>query len=183
MYVIIGPHGAGAEIVDAVLDSKDYDIHPYDLFLVTFNDRGNLMLIEDLSNDVNFTYLDKLDEMSTIYKSVQVYLPIYKFEKDKTNRKHKYIYVDWGSSESFNWVKNRCDMMDLELEYSERDVKNMGFVNKYRADLVIKLEDILSGKLIDILKKFAPDCELDEFIYSAWLELIDINFPFNTNKD
>ena len=56
-------------------------------------------------------------------------------------------------------------------------VQSSSIILRYTADLVVPLENILEGKLIEILTPFV-DTPLDTRLYEAWLMLLKHDFPF-----
>jgi hypothetical protein len=57
------------------------------------------------------------------------------------------------------------------------NVQNSSIILRYTAHLVITLEDVLEGNLIEKLTPFV-DTPLDTRLYEAWLLLIKHDFPF-----
>jgi hypothetical protein len=110
-----------------------------------------------------------LNEMSTLYKSLPSHAYKYHVEKN-----HPYIFVAPLNEEEIVWTTERFFKIHPSFRVTPAPQHYLyvrDFVNTAlpHTDKVISVSDILSGNLIDILKKYVST-PLNEDLYFKWLE-------------
>jgi len=174
MYIVTGIFGMGTDITTACIDPTDIELIPEEQYLATPLDRGILIKAFDPTENL----LEKIEIASKKYKSLESWINQRSIERDLKTKNHTYIFVDVSSEKAVNWIKTRFEMhTGIPESFNERIVRNTSIVSKHYADHTIALDDILDGKLIEILSKFV-DTPLDEKLYKSWLTLVKYDIPW-----
>lgn len=175
MYVINGIYEMGMDIVAACIDSTDVDLIPEGRFLNLGTERNSLM-------QYTATYdnpLSIIESLENKYKSLPSLLRPRKIEADMKAKKYTYIFVDMSSAEAIDWTKQRMLLEGSMPEiFEERIIRNEAVVCRHYSDYTITLDDILDGKLIEILSTIV-DTPLDEKLYQSWLTLVKYDVPWD----
>lgn len=176
MYIVNGNFATCADIVTSVIDSSHIDIITDKMYLILPAERR---LVATANPEKSEGQRAALIELSKQYKSILTSSNYLRLE-GKT-KKHTYICVDpTGSQKEFDWVTSRVKHIAPEekfiLEYLNREI----VINKYFSDHIIKLEDVVEGRLIEKLREFIPEDELvlDEKLYEVYLSLLHYDFPY-----
>lgn len=173
MYIINGIIGGCTDIVSAVIDSSDVELVLGGTYLNFTHDR-ELLNRSPMPSDI---YADA-KQLESKFKSIQSYLSKRHIEPTATSPEFKYIFVDASSDKAIDWVIDRSHyVIDKNVITTAMDIKNKSVIGRHVSDLVITLEDILEGRLIEKLTPFV-DTPLDTELYSSWLLLIKDDFPF-----
>jgi hypothetical protein len=173
MYIVTSLPGTGGDIVSAVIDNIDMYVSSEGTFL-NFGE-GRDLLTGNLPTDGS-DILDMID--ASPYLVLESKFHKSKIEPNNRTKKYSYISIDVRSEKECNWVHNRLSTIWPSHEVSISNMKNFSIINHYYADYVIKLEDILEGRLIDKLKEFI-DTPLDTDLYDTWCQLVLSEFPFD----
>ena len=173
MYIVTSLPGTCGDIVAAVIDNIDMHISAEGNFL-NFGE-GRDFLTKALPDDMS-TILDMIDESP--YLVLESKFHKFKIEPNNKVKKHFYISVEVMNDRECNWVQHRLDTIWPGHNISISNLKNFSIINRYYADYVINLEDILEGRLIDKLKEII-DTPLDDALYETWLALLTSQFPFD----
>ena len=178
MYIVNGMFGGCTDIVSAVIDSSDVELYSEGMY-INFTDER-----EELNNGTVSPYsegtLEIAKSIATNFKSLQTNLEKRHIEpkSKKVVTGFKYIFVDPSSEKALSWINTRMQVLVPDFTMpSMVQVQNSSIILRYPADLVITLEDILEGKLIEKLTPFV-DTPLDTRLYEAWLLLVKHDFPF-----
>jgi len=171
MYILLGTLASCADIINAVIDNTGVNIQSENFYLWFTEDRKILQQNIEPGTDIK-SLIDNSE-----YKSLETYYQKIKIEP--SDKKYFYITVDNTSEKALNWTYNRTKSLFPEHGLSSpAKLRNNNLINMYYADKIIKLEDILDGKLIDILKEFI-DTPLDERLYNTYLSLLLEDYPFD----
>ena len=173
MYIINGIIGGCTDIVSAVIDSSDVELVLGGTY-IGFTHERELLNRPPMPNDI---YADT-KQLENKFKSIQSYLSKRHIEPTATSPEFKYIFVDVSSDKAIDWVLDRSRyIIDKEAIATVMEIKNKSVIGRHVSDLVITLEDILEGRLIEKLTPFV-DTPLDTELYSSWLLLIKEDYPF-----
>ncbi len=178
MFIINGIYGGCTDIVNGVIDSSDVELYSEGMYINFTDEREILNGSVDPSTPEDFFAMAKSIEPK--FKSIQSNLEKRHLEpkSKKIVPEFKYIYVDPSSEKSMSWINNRLQCLTTEYIMPDKQaVRNASIILQYTADLVITVEEILEGKLIEKLETIV-DTPLDKRLYEAWLMLLKHDFPF-----
>lgn len=186
MYIINGTIGGGTDIVTAVIDSSGVDIVLGGAYLSFPTERDALNSAP--KPDDHYAVAKELEKN---FLSIQSFLEKRHLEQNISTPEFKYIFVDASSDKASNWIINRIEVLNRtpqassyaiidtspQFQINATRIKNNAMIARLHADLVVTLEDILEGRLIEKLESFV-DSPLDADLYQSWLSLINSDFPF-----
>lgn len=178
MYIINGMFGGCTDIVNAVIDSSDVELYSEGMYINFTEERELLNNGTAGPNDPGLYDTAKL--ILSDFKSLQTNLEKRHIEpkSKKLMTGFKYIYVDPSSEKALSWINTRMEVLVPDFIMPDMQaVQNTSIILRYTSDLVITIEDILEGKLIEKLTPFV-DTPLDTRLYEAWLLLVKHDFPF-----
>jgi hypothetical protein len=170
MFIILSNIGCCGDLISAVIDNVGVNLHAEGYYL-WFEESRNILKKNSLKD---VTISDLID--ASPYKALETYQ--HKIDIEFSTRKYSYITVDSSSEKACNWMINRLDSVYPAHGAMPIKLKSSNIVNNYYADHIIKLEDILEGKLIEKLQSFI-DTPLDEKLYRTYLSLLLEDYPFN----
>ena len=171
--------GSCGEMVTAVIDPTGYHFNGRYLELLKY-DRSKL---KNREWDFSLSNIDRdnvINELALKYKS----LPSHKIDYHVL-RKHDVIFIDSTEPGIDEWVFNRLHDIHGKNEWLNLEKDKEVFFNNLQenqqvmlsiAKRVIKLRDILEGKLIDVLKTYVST-PLNESLYYTWLEQTIKHYP------
>jgi hypothetical protein len=178
MFIVNGLFGGCTDIVSAIIDSSDVELYSEGMYINFTNDRE--LLNDGTIGPYSDEALEIAKSIATKFKSLQTNLEKRHIEpkSKKVVTGFKYIFVDPSSEKALSWINTRMQVLVPDFTMpSMGQVQNSSIILRYPADLVITLEDILEGKLIEKLTPFV-DTPLDTRLYEAWLSLVKHDFPF-----
>lgn len=178
MYIINGIYGGCTDIVNAVIDSSDIDLFSQGMYIHFTDEREVLNGPADPKSGDDFYQIVK--NLENDFKSIQTTLEIRHIEPRVTRKtsEFNYIFVDPTNEKCMSWINTRMQVLLEDFVMSDlQTVKSSSVISRYYADLIIPLEDVLEGRLIEKLEPFV-DCSLDTRLYESWLTLINYDFPF-----
>lgn len=170
--------GSGGNMVAAVIDDRDYTFTGWDYVLPKSDPRqkwregcAEWKLTDRIGEIPRFNgdipVMDaSFAELRQVYRSVCSHFMWYHLRYN-----HNYIFIDCSTDLAANWCRARLDKHDFLLDDPTTMPGYIKAVAAYIAPIsakTIKLEDILDGNLITILKQWV-DSPLNEDIYHAWL--------------
>ena len=179
MYIITGLYGGCTDIVNAVIDSSDTELYSEGMYINFSEEREYLNGAVDPTSSEDLYATVKNLELT--FKTIQTTLEKRHIEPKEKRKiaEFKYIFVDPTSEKASAWINSRMQVLIQEfLVPDENQTRSRSVISRYSADLVITVDDILEGRLIEKLTPFV-DTPLDTRLYEAWLSLIKYDFPFN----
>ena len=179
MYIITGMYGGCTDIVNAVIDSSDTELYSEGMYINFSEEREYLNGAVDPTSPEDF--YDTVKKLELSFKSIQTTLEKRHIEPKEKRKiaEFKYIFVDPTSEKATAWIDARMQVLIQDFLITDfKQTYSRSVISRYSADLVITVDDILEGKLIDKLTPFV-DTPLDTRLYEAWLSLIKYDFPFN----
>lgn len=173
--------GSCGEMVTAVIDPTGYHFNGRYLELLKY-DRSKL---KNREWDFSLSNIDRdnaINELALKYRS----LPSHKLDYHAF-RKHDVIFIDATQPGMEEWVFNRINDIHsgkhkqwLNLEKDKESYINNFYPSQQFllpiAKRIIKLRDILEGKLIDVLKTYVAT-PLNEALYYTWLDQTLKHYP------
>lgn len=178
MFIVNGMFGGCTDIVSAVIDSSDVELYSEGMYINFTDEREKLNNGSVTPHSGESLEIAKSIEMN--FKSLQTNLEKRHIEpkSKKLVTGFKYIYVDPSSEKALSWINTRMQILTPEFTMPDmQQVQSSSVILRYTADLVITLEDVLEGHLLEKLKPFV-DTPLDNRLYEAWLLLVRHDFPF-----
>jgi hypothetical protein len=170
MYIILSNIGCCGDLVSAVIDNVGVNLHA-DGYYLWFEESRNI-LKKDSFKDV---VISDLIDVSP-HKVLETYQ--HKIKIEFSTKKYSYITIDSSDEKACNWMVSRMDKLYPSHGLKPLWIRSSNTINNYYADYIIKLEDILEGKLIEKLQVFV-DTPLDEKLYRTYLSLLLEDYPFN----
>lgn len=175
MYLINGSYGICTDIVNACIDPTDITLIPEERYISSSMERSILITpFEQSEVDV----MTMIADVSHKYKSLETWLTQKAIEP--RTKIHNYIYVDGTSDRALEWMKERWQVLHeegLPDYYDELKFKRNAVVSRHYADLVITIDDILDGKMIEQLSTIISE-PLDVKLYKSWLTLVKYDYPW-----
>jgi hypothetical protein len=174
MILILYTGGAAGNLVAAIIDSSQFVFNKWHF---EFIDNSPLakwkfgcptwQTTADKCQDLDIMDLD-FNSVSKNYKSLASHQHNFHI-----TRKHEFILIDSSSLQSAQWCVDRfrkntnlpSSHAVFELERKIKISKNLAL----HTNKIIKLEDIINGKLIEIMKQWT-DLPLNDELYKMWLD-------------
>jgi hypothetical protein len=175
--IVVYVPGSCGEMITAVIDDTGYSYNGLLCNLIEYersklkNPEWDKILTDEDRDNV-------IQELSLKYKS----LTSHKFQYH-VDRQHDVIFIDASEDNLIEWSNNRLYQLYGNALWINPDKQiNLARAHKAHelmlssAKRIIKLRDILEGRLIDVLKQYVST-PLNEDLYYRWQENILKRFP------
>ena len=158
MNIITYAIGSGGNMVAALVDDQDYVFDKWHFEVADSSPRAAWKKgLPEWNDASDYDLMDK--HLATI-KNLAL---ASHFSAYHINRKHEFIFIDSPSIEEAAWCAIRKKI------YSPEEIMEQCDVVRPHATHIIRLEDILNGKLISVLQQLIHT-PLNEELYQAWIK-------------
>lgn len=174
--IILYSPGACGEMVAAVIDPAGYYFNGN--FFENKNIQRNILKYDWAYQLTNTDRYKLIKELSIKYKSI----PSHHFNYH-VSRRHDIILIDNSETNILNWTIDRIykihgnkPWIEPDKEKSLLKYKNLLETSIPKANRIIKLRDILEGRLIEVLQPYVST-SLHEDVYYSWLKQTLEKYP------
>ena len=171
LTLIVYTGGAAGMLVSALIDDTDIE---FDKWHFEYREKIPVRShwkhgLAEWQNGYNFDAMDEYYDMVIASRSSLAS----HFSRYHINRKHDFIMIDSSSPFAAEWCAERfAKNTSISKSHGVFDKNTNIRINdvcKKHTDKIIVMEDILDGKLIDILKQWVHT-PLNDELYQAWLK-------------
>ena len=170
MHIILFPPGGCGSVVSAVIDPVGAVFVPSGHII--FGSRRRLF-----QKKFYQTHLTDEDRDKALQESTCKSLVSHAYEYH-VNRRHDYILIDCDDPNYIPWIQSRIEKIYNVDNANDMpaQIKKFTMVTKPHTNKIIRVSDIVEGRLIQVLKQFV-DTPLNEELYNKWLAMIHEKFP------